>query len=368
MHGGYSEVHGNCIKMLLKTSEIQIAIVKEKHNLPVVFDSFVSPKAKRSFASTMHSSTCHTRLNELDFFNNQDLRICTPLGVTGHDHYTNFSGSCVGISNNKNRSTPQKELLKWHWKLGISMYRIQEMMREWHYEEPNGNKTILPAIIKPKYASARNCIVPPCQLCLIARPRKCTPNISRTHLLEDREGAITRDKYNVGDFVSTDQFICKTPVRRLDVCRPGMDENHKIAIIKEIPSLMMQHVAEPLAEVSALPVECTLQILEGFTKCSVNIFRQTFSHLLVSERLRQLRTLSCMSLQDSSCLVGIKKLCKEANDMFNSLNVSKEWNIPQKHRTDACFNCGDPDHGVPKCPKPLDQARIDKAKSEFSEN
>ena len=52
--------------------------------------------------------------------------------------------------------------------------------------------------------------------------------------------------------------------------------------------------------------------------------------------------------------------------MFNSLNVSKEWNIPQKHRIDACFNCGDPDHGVPKCPKPIDQARIDKAKSEFS--
>jgi hypothetical protein len=27
-----------------------------------------------------------------------------------------------------------------------------------------------------------------------------------------------------------------------------------------------------------------------------------------------------------------------------------------------------PDHGVPKCPKPLDQARIKKAKSEFSKN
>jgi hypothetical protein len=127
-------------------------------------------------------------------------------------------------------------------------------------------------------------------------------------------------------------------------------------------------VAERLAEVSALPVECTVQILEGFTKCSVNIFKHTFGHLLVDERLRQLRTLSCMTLHDSSCLVGIKKLCKEANDMFNSLNVSKEWNIPQKHHTDACFNCGDPDHGVPKCPKPIDQVRINKAKSEFSKN
>jgi hypothetical protein len=71
--------------------------------------------------------------------------------------------------------------------------------------------------------------------------------------------------------------------------------------------------------------------------------------LLVGERLRQLCTLT--SLNDSSHLGGIKRLCKEANDMFNVLNVSKEWNIPQKHHIDACFNCGDPDHGVPKCPK-----------------
>ena len=194
MHGGYSEVHGYCIKMLLKTSEIQIPIVKEKHNRQVVFDSFASSKVKKAFASKMHSSTCHKRLNVLDFFDYQDLRICTQLGVTGHDNYTNFSGSCVGITNNENLSTPQKELLKWHWKVGISMYHIQEMMCERHYEKPNGNKTILPAINKPKYASARNCIVPPCQSCLIARARKRTPNVLRTRLLEDHEGAITRDK------------------------------------------------------------------------------------------------------------------------------------------------------------------------------
>jgi hypothetical protein len=30
-------------------------------------------------------------------------------------------------------------------------------------------------------------------------------------------------------------------VRRLDVCRPGMNVNHKIAIFKAVPSLMMQH-------------------------------------------------------------------------------------------------------------------------------
>jgi hypothetical protein len=157
MHGGYSKVYGNCIKMLLKTSEIQIQIVREKHNLPDVFDSYVSPKAKKMLASTMRSGLCHTRLNALDFFQEstlQDLCICAPLGFTGPEHFSHFCGPCVGTTENENLSAPQKELLKWHWKLGISMYRIQEVMRERHYEEPGGHKTILPAIIKLKLASA----------------------------------------------------------------------------------------------------------------------------------------------------------------------------------------------------------------------
>jgi hypothetical protein len=61
--------------------------------------------------------------------------------------------------------------------LGNSMHCVQKMMREQHYEEPNGNKTVLPAIVKPKLALARNCIVPPCQSCLLARARKRTPNV-----------------------------------------------------------------------------------------------------------------------------------------------------------------------------------------------
>jgi hypothetical protein len=71
---------------------------------------------------------------------------------------------------------------------------------------------------------------------------------------------------------------------------------------------------------------------------------------------------------DSSRLIDIKRLCKEANNLFNSLNVSNEWNIPQKLQLDACFNCGDSNHGIPKCHKLINQHRIDRAKAEFSKN
>jgi hypothetical protein len=73
MHGGYSKVYGNCIKMLLKTSEIQIQIVREKHILPIVFDSYVSPKVKKTLASSMRSSLCHTWLNAFYFFQENTL-------------------------------------------------------------------------------------------------------------------------------------------------------------------------------------------------------------------------------------------------------------------------------------------------------
>ncbi len=165
-------------------------------------------------ASSMRSGLCHTQLNAFDFFQENilhNLWICAPLGITGPKHYLQFCGPCIGASENGNLSAPQKELLKWHWKSGISMYCIQEIMRELHYEEPNGSKTVLPAIIKPKLALARNCIVPPCQLCLLTRAKKHTPNVLRTRLLNNCEGTTMRNQYNIGDFVSTDQFICKMP-------------------------------------------------------------------------------------------------------------------------------------------------------------
>jgi hypothetical protein len=76
MHGGYSEVYGDCIKikMLLNTSEIQIQIVRDKHNLPIIFDSYVSPKVKKTLASSKRSGLCHTQLNALDFFQGNTLQ------------------------------------------------------------------------------------------------------------------------------------------------------------------------------------------------------------------------------------------------------------------------------------------------------
>ncbi len=54
-------------------------------------------------------------------------------------------------------------------------------------------------------------MVPLCQSCLLARAWKCTPSVKQTRDLPKNEGALSHDQYEVSDFVSTDQFICRTP-------------------------------------------------------------------------------------------------------------------------------------------------------------
>ncbi len=44
----------------------------------------------------------------------------------------------VSFNANANLSSAQKELLLWHWKLGISMQRVQELMCIVKVKEPNG--------------------------------------------------------------------------------------------------------------------------------------------------------------------------------------------------------------------------------------
>jgi hypothetical protein len=86
-------------------------------------------------------------------------------------------------------------------------------MRKRTFEEPLGKHTISPPIIKPKFPSAWNCVIPVCQSCLFACARKRTPYVKCSTVIPENEGAFRHNRYEVGDFVSTDQLFCKTPGR-----------------------------------------------------------------------------------------------------------------------------------------------------------
>ncbi len=57
---------------------------------------------------------------------------------------------------------------------------------------------------------------PKCQSCELAWAHQRSSNVKRVQPNQDAEGAITRNKLEVGDFVSTDQFVCRTPGRLPD--------------------------------------------------------------------------------------------------------------------------------------------------------
>ncbi len=120
MHGAYSEVYGQSITMKLHNSSIHIDIIRDQANLPFVHDSFVSEKAKHGLAPLFWSGMCQTGLSVLDFFGEIECSVSSIGSNAESNCFPCFL--CVGDSKNTNLTSPQRELLLWHWKLGISMY------------------------------------------------------------------------------------------------------------------------------------------------------------------------------------------------------------------------------------------------------
>jgi hypothetical protein len=157
MHGGFSKVYAQSIQMKLCTSTIIITIEQGLTNLPVAHDSFVSEKAKRGLGPLMRSGLSQPCIPVLDFFGEINKVVSSVFTYSKQTFFPCFP--CVGNSENKNLTTPQRELLLWHWKLRNNMYQVQELMRDRSFEELLGNHTVLPPIIKPKFPSAQNCVI-----------------------------------------------------------------------------------------------------------------------------------------------------------------------------------------------------------------
>ena len=66
-------------------------------------------------------------------------------------------------------------------------------------------------VILTKLAIFATCAVPACESCLFGRSKKRSPVVSKSKHVPDKEEIIARDKYEVGDFFSTYQFIVRTP-------------------------------------------------------------------------------------------------------------------------------------------------------------
>ena len=117
----------------------------------------------------------------------------------------------VATDGNTYLSSAQKELLLWHWKLGISMQQIQELMRVIEVEEPDGRISVIDRVICLKIQAVANYPIPLCQSCQMLRAKQCKLDIKRSKAVPEEVGALSCEKYETGDFVSLEKYVVKTP-------------------------------------------------------------------------------------------------------------------------------------------------------------
>ena len=127
----------------------------------------------------------------------------------------------------------------------------------------------------------------------------------------------------------------------------------------------MTAIATRLSEVGQLPSDAVDDVLEGLKKCSHEEFKNTFSQFKTLKK----QTLLNVGGLTGSTLENIETIFEQASSLFTEYCLAEEWNYgdsKQKGYVNSCFNCGG-DHGVRKCPRPIDEAKVERNRKAFQE-
>ena len=163
-------------------------------NLPMVWNPSVSAEKQREIGLTFVSRLEFCGLSGVDSmfqFPSSKSTFNTAVHELLDDVWETNICPCIGKEDNANLSGPQKELLTWHWKLGVGMDLIQKMMRENKAVDDNGCETILPPVIPPKFASTPNCPIPKCHSCELAHQKRRSPQVKKSTAITKKEAVLS---------------------------------------------------------------------------------------------------------------------------------------------------------------------------------
>jgi hypothetical protein len=108
----------------------------------------------------------------------------------------------------QNNTAAQKELLKWHWRLGYTGLRWIQWLAATPRTRPDGNEV---PIIQPKNEKMSSCNLPLCAACQVAKQERRGPEVPRQVKVENKDHMLRRNHLCPGDMVSVDQYVSALP-------------------------------------------------------------------------------------------------------------------------------------------------------------
>lgn len=202
-HGGHADVTCHNVAFHLPDKAIIDIPICPKSNLPTIRNvGTTTAEQKRVGADIMGTANHVNHFDGPTFKQDKasDFATCLP---------------CVADETNQQLTGPQKEVLLWHWKWSINMQHVQELMQDRVYELDNGTKIRKPPIIPTKHATSKSCKLPMCMSCELSKMKSRSPKVKVTKAIKEKAGILSRDSYEPGDMVSSDQFNVHTTGRKL---------------------------------------------------------------------------------------------------------------------------------------------------------
>ena len=206
---GHAVVNGWNIEWHLPDRRIIDIPIDPVTNLPLFTDFVCTSDEKKKFESESMES-----INQ----------VCMPCEEKKNDHFDQYERKkalhhCTSVvdETNQNLSGTQRELLHWHHKLCLNMQDLQQLMKPQNVRDQEGTIiTKCPPVIPTKFKSTANLKrdqYPLCLSCKLATAKARSSDVITQKPVASKEGALSRDQYEPGDNIATDQFVVKTPGR-----------------------------------------------------------------------------------------------------------------------------------------------------------
>ena len=88
---------------------------------------------------------------------------------------------------------------------------VQTLIKERVYRDASKKEVHLPPFIDCKYKSTPFCRPPKCMACEFSKAKLRNPKLAESKLIPGKQHKLSEDQYKPGDYVSSDQFVVKTP-------------------------------------------------------------------------------------------------------------------------------------------------------------